>query len=219
MKKFISALLVLTMVLALASTAMAACDISKGWVKFTKNAYTYSAPKSSKKNVSAVKCGSVAECDKVCNNFARVIVSMSGDKRWFKASALKQVTDKEKQVFHVVWAKGGKDMSLVDIKKTKLLGLTGKVKVTGHTNLRKQPSLECKSQGVVESGKCLKLTGYVGRDDRGVIWYEVCYKGQKLWLSDNFAKLSNATIRKLRAELEKELEEIIQAYIEEILDI
>lgn len=219
MKKFVSALLVLAMVLALASTAMAACDISKGWVKFTRNAHTYSAPKNSKKNVSAVKCGSVAKCDKVCNSFARVIVSVSGDKRWFKASALKQVTKKKDQVFHVVWAKGGKDMSLVDMKKTKLIGLSGTVKVTGHTNLRKQPSLECKSQGVVESGKCLKLTGYVGMDDRGVVWYEVCYRGQKLWLSDNFAKLSNATINRLRAQLEKELEEMILAYLEEILDI
>lgn len=215
MKKFISALLVLTMVLALASTAMA---VGKGPVEFIRNAHTYSAPKNSKKNVSAVKAGSQALCDKICGSFARVIVSKSNDKRWFKKSALEQV-DEEDFNWNVVWAKGGKDMSLVDMKKTKLLGLSGKVKVTGHTNLRKQPSLECKSQGVVESGKCLKLTGYVGMDDRGVVWYEVCYRGQKLWLSDNFAKLPNATIKKLRAQLEKELEDMILAYINEILDI
>jgi hypothetical protein len=62
--------------------------------------------------------------------------------------------------------------------------LKGKyVKVSGHTNLRKSPSLHCASQGVVEKGKMLKLTGRTGFDDRHCLWFEVCYKGKKLWLS------------------------------------
>ena len=49
MKKAVSMLLVLTMVLALAGTAMAACKIEKGWVVFTKDANSYNAAKESKK--------------------------------------------------------------------------------------------------------------------------------------------------------------------------
>ena len=42
---------------------------------------------------------------------------------------------------------------------------------------------------VVEKGKLLKLTGRYGFDDRDVEWFEVCYKGKKLWVSTNFLKV------------------------------
>ena len=29
----------------------------------------------------------------------------------------------------------------------------------------------------------LKLSGRTGFDDRDCLWFEVCYKGKKLWLS------------------------------------
>ena len=183
MKKFVSVLLVLTMVLAVASAAVAACNIKAGmWVEFKKDSPAFTKAKSSKETNNVVAKGSRAKCDKVCGKYARLIVnSASNIKRWFKAADLKQASV---EMERVIWAKGGKGMS----SKTEISyvdkHLKGKyVKVSGHTNLRKSPSLHCASQGVVEKGKMLKLTGRTGFDDRHCLWFEVCYKGKKLWLS------------------------------------
>ncbi|MBQ3304243.1 MAG: hypothetical protein IJH03_06850, partial [Clostridia bacterium] len=70
-----------------------------------------------------------------------------------------------------------------------------------HTNLRKTPSLHLKSQGVVEKGKCLKLTGRFAADNRKVIWVEVKEKCQKYWSSLPFVNLSEDTVLLLYAEL------------------
>ncbi len=206
MKKLVSMLLVLTMVLALAGTAMAACNIEKGLVKFTKDANAYNAARESKKTNNVVRSGSIARCDRVCGDFARVIVNeKEGIKRWFKCSALKNVEEGE---LYVVWAKGGKDMSTPEGDIIKIPGIKGLyTKVTGHTNLRKGPGLQCKSQGVVEKCALLKLTGYIGRDDRlpeGYSqynnWVQVCHKGRRLWVSTDFLKMSrkgNAALLRL----------------------
>ena len=187
MKKFIAALLVLTMVLA--TTALAACDIKAGmYVEFKKDSAAYTAAKSSKKTASEVQKGSTAWCDKVCGKYARLIVNFAaGTTRWFKTADLKS-TDKE--YTRVVWAKGGKGMSTCD-KGT--IGYYAPIKgyyikVSGHTNLRKNPGMKCKSQGVVEKGDLLKLTGRFGFDDRYVEWFEVCKGGKKLWISMYFIK-------------------------------
>lgn len=193
MKKFVSMLLVLAMVLALTSTAMAACKFEKyDWVKFTKDANAYTAARVSKKTGSVVKAGSVAQIDKVCGDYVRLIVNYEAmTKRWFKSSALKVITIGCKT--NVIWAKGGKGMS-TSVSREWIDGIKGYyVKVTGHTNLRKTPGLECKSQGVVQKGALLKTTGYIGVDDRIDIpgaynWVQVCYKGKKLWVSKNFLK-------------------------------
>ena len=195
MKKFVSVLLVLTMVLALAGTAMAACKIEKGWVVFTKDANSYNAARASKKTNNVVQKGSIAWCDRVCGDYARLIVNEKEQtKRWFKCSALKNV---EEGVTYVVWAKGGRKMSESEDKITWIEGIKGLyVKVIGHTNLRKNPGLECKSQGVVEKCDLLKVTGYIGRDDRlhgysGMYnWIQVCKKGKKLWVDTSFVKMS-----------------------------
>ncbi len=199
MKKFVSMLLVLTMVLARAGSAMAACKVEKGWVEFTKDANAYNAARESKKTNNVVRKGSWAWCDRICGDFARVIVNeKEGIKRWFKCSALKNI---EEGYIYVVWAKGGKDMSTSEGGIDKIKGIKGlRVKVTGHTNLRKDPGMQCKSQGVVEKCALLKVTGYVGRDDRlhywnyeetGVFnWIQVCDKGRKLWVSANYVKQS-----------------------------
>jgi len=62
------------------------------------------------------------------------------------------------------------------------------VKVNSHTNLRKTPSLQGKSQGVVEKCTKLKLTGHRGIDDAEVSWLGVCYKGKKLFVCTEFLK-------------------------------
>jgi hypothetical protein len=189
MKKFLSMLLVLTMVLAIASGAMAACKFKKGdWVEFKCDSNAYNAAKSSKKTNNVVAKGSYAECDKVCGKYARLIVNVNADtKAWFKVDDLKETS---KFVTKVVWAKGGKGMSTeraIYPTDPVIKGLY--VKVSGHTNLRKAPGMKCASQGVVEKGKLLKLTGRYGFDDRDVEWFEVCYKGKKLWVSTNFLKV------------------------------
>jgi hypothetical protein len=195
MKKAVSMLLVLTMVLALAGTAMAACKIEKGWVVFTKDANAYNAARESKKTNNVVREGSMARCDKVCGNFARLIVNENEQtKRWFKCSALKNV---EEGFSYVVWSRGGKDMSASEGEIIKIKDIKGlRVKITGHTNLRKNPGMECKSQGVVEKCTLLKVTGYIGHDDRlhgyeeMYNWIQVCHKGRKLWVSTDFVKMS-----------------------------
>lgn len=193
MKKFVSILLVLTMVLALAGTAMASCKITEdSWVVFTKDANAYSAARASKKGNSVVQKGSVAWCDKVCGDYARVIVNVAENtKRWFKVSALEELKDVEGVETRVVWAKGGHGMS-TSVTYDKIAGIKGLyVKVSGHTNLRKDPGLEEKSQGVVEKCTLLKVTGKIGLDNRyqGTYnWIEI-YKGcKKLWVSANFVK-------------------------------
>ncbi len=184
MKKFVSVLLVLTMVLAVATTAVAACNIkARMWVEFKKDSPAFTAAKSSKETNNVVAKGSMALCDKICGKYARLIVNSASDiKRWFKVADLKEASVEGNE--RVIWAKGGKGMS----SKTTIYPvdkhLKGKyVKVSGHTNLRKSPSLHCASQGVVEKDKMLKLAGRTGFDDRHVLWFEVCTKGKKLWLS------------------------------------
>jgi hypothetical protein len=122
----------------------------------------------------------------VSGKFVKLRVNrVSKKEMWFKACDLK---DTKRVFINVVWAKGGKGMStksgaIIDFSEL-YKGLY--VKVSGHTNLRKTPSLHCKSQAVVEKCTLLKLTGRIGEDDRDVIWFEVCYKGKKLWISWNF---------------------------------
>ena len=194
MKKLISMLLVLVMVLALASTAMADCHLERyDWVKFTRDAHAYTAARDSKKTENVVKAGSVAQVERVCGDFVRLVVNVNAMTMcWFKCSALEKITTGVR-ISNVIWAKGGKGMS-TSVSIEKINGIKGYyVKVTGHTNLRKNPGLECKSQGVVEKCTLLKTTGYIGADNRIIIpgtynWVQVCYKGKKLWVSKNFLR-------------------------------
>jgi len=189
MKRFIAALLVLTMVMALAGTALASCDIKAGmWVEFKKDSAAYTEAKSGKKTASEVQKGSSAWCDKVCGKYARLIVNEAAETtRWFKVDDLKKASA-DRAFTHVVWAKGGKGMSTcikdTIIKEPAIKGFY--VKVSGHTNLRRNPGMKFSSRGVVEKGDLLKLTGYTGFDDRGAMWVQVCNKGEKVWLSAYF---------------------------------
>ena len=203
MKKFVSILLVLTMVLALAGTAMAASKITKNtWVFFEKDANAYTAARASKKGNSVVQKGSHAWCDRVCGDYARVIVNVvDNTKRWFKISDLKEYEEaSEYTQTYIVWAKGGHGMS-ESVDTTKVSGLKGLyVKVSGHTNLRKDAGLECKSQGVVEKCTLLKCTGKVGYDNRyqGIYnWIQVNHKCNKLWVSSYFVKTNHLGYVKL----------------------
>ena len=189
MKKFLSVLLVLTMVLAIAGSAMAGCKFEKNdWVKFKCDSNAYNAAKSSKKTNNVVAKGSVAQVKGVCGKYVKLRVNVASKiDKWFKACDLKDAAYYE-EFTQVVWAKGGKGMSTRNwdypiVPDENLKNLY--VKTSGHTNLRKTPSLHCKSQATLEKCVLLKLTGNIARDNRGYDWYEVCYKGKKLWLSEN----------------------------------
>ena len=199
MKRFIAAFLFMTMILTLSTAAMAATGIKADmWVEFKKDAHAYNAAKSSKKTNNEVKKGSWAYCDKVSGDFARLIVNETANtKRWFKKSALKPYAGEDDVYTKVIWAKGGRGMSSSIHKIYTDAALAGyKVKVTGHTNLRKDPGMKYKSRGVVEKGKELKLTGRFGYDDRYDIWYEVLKNNKKLWISENFvAKHSDGSLK------------------------
>ena len=179
----------MVMVLAVASVAMADSAIRKGMiVEFKRDSAAYMAARSSKKTNNVVKQGSRAECDKVCGSFARLIVNpASGIKRWFKTCDLKEATNTWTRVS---WARGGKGMSddVKDYQRFDSAFMGYYVKVTAHTNLRKTPSLHCKSQGVVEKCTLLKLNGYFGIDDVDILWLGVCYKGKNLFVCDSFVK-------------------------------
>ena len=59
MKKFLSMLLVLTMVLAVAGGAMAACKFKKGdWVEFKCDANAYNAAKAAESRLPSLGCSS-----------------------------------------------------------------------------------------------------------------------------------------------------------------
>ena len=188
MKKFVSMLLVLTMVLALCSTAFAA-SLAGNYVILKCDSNAYNSAKSSAKTKSVAAKGSIGICDKVCGKYARVTVNLAGTTTWFKKCDLKLA---EEETIAFKWVKGGKGMSQCmksTIGTNKAL-FKGKIKVMEHTNLRKNPGMKFKSQGVVEKCDMLKLTGRYGYDNRLVAWLEVCYKGRKLWVSTLCVKLT-----------------------------
>lgn len=190
MKKFVAMLLVLSMVLALAGTALAAPK----YVVLKKDSNAYTAPKESKKTKNVACAGSVAQLVCVRNGFVKVIVNpTSGKTVWFKKCNVAAI---EANGILVIWAKGGLGMSTC--RKSTIVpvhGLRGMMlKVTGHTNLRKNPGMKFKSQGVVEKCDRLKAAGRVGFDDRGVMWFEVCKSGKKLWVSSWFVEANQKLI-------------------------
>ncbi len=167
---------------------------------FKCDSAAYNAPKASKKTNNVVIKGSAAQVLCVRGKYVKLLVNrVANIEKWFKACDLKAA---DTDVILVIWAKGGKGMSF---KAGKILTdkrlLHGTVTVIGHTNLRKTPSLHKKSQGVVEKGKCLKLTGRFAADDRKVIWLEVKDKCQKYWISQPFTNLSDDTVLLLYAQV------------------
>lgn len=193
-KKAVAALLVLTMVLALAGTAMADGKLEGNMVEFKRDSAAYTDHKSGKQTKNVAQKGSWAMCEKVCGKYARLLVNAAGKGVycWFKTSDLKLYKGNYTWI-RVVWARGGRGMShyeegsvsdpLPALKHKKL-------KVIGHTHLRKHCGLDSKSRGVVRKGDRLKMTGRVGEDDRAIGWLEVWYKGKKRWISQYFVELT-----------------------------
>ena len=190
MKKMVAALLVMTMLLALASTAFAADSIKCGvYVKFRGGTHAYSDARDSKKTSNVVKACSVGKVKSVRGKFAKVIVNEAdGTTCWFRKCDLKVV---EADSVFVVWAKGGQDMSAKipnTCERFTIVNDAGKEAtklevIYCQTNLRKHHSLAGKTVATVKRGTRLAYKGYRGLDNRLVYFYKVCYKGKVCWVS------------------------------------
>lgn len=67
----------------------------------------------------------------------------------------------------------------------------GYVRVSGgDCNVRDYPSLGGKSIGVLYNGQEATCLGGQSVDDRGVVWYEISFKGRSGWVSSKYAKLN-----------------------------
>ena len=66
---------------------------------------------------------------------------------------------------------------------------SGKVRATGSTNVRSGPSLDYKSVGTMDSGDTAPYKGEKKKDDRGVYWYKISFKGKTAWVSSKYTDL------------------------------
>lgn len=194
MKRIVAALLVLTMIFGLSATAMAASKsfVKGDWVVLRRNATAYNAPKSSKATASVAEKGSVAKVVNQYGDFVKVKVTAQKTSKittYFRKSDLKRYNGESDPSILVYWIRGGRGMStsldwIIDYYPEMT-----KVKVTGHTNLRKTNGFELRSLGAVEKGDVLKYLGKMGYDDRGVGWLKVRKNGKTMWLSVHFASM------------------------------
>lgn len=210
-KKLIAALLVLTMIVALASTAVAACKIKVGdCVKFTKNTVAYKH-KDGKATSTVVRKGSYALVKAVCGDWVELYLDILDDSvtRWFKTDNLKVSTTGKKIgldtyfTIYVVYSEGGVG------KSTELMTFDDKdpvdeydyndvrisadcykhVKATSKVWLHKESSLK-KNYGVaLHKDEKVTYRRKWGYDTRFVMFYGVKYKGKCLWVSSEYSKL------------------------------
>lgn len=61
------------------------------------------------------------------------------------------------------------------------------VHITGNCNVRSGPSLDYRILGTASEGTTLKGTGTSRKDSRGVVWYQVTFKGETGWVSSKYA--------------------------------
>ena len=64
-----------------------------------------------------------------------------------------------------------------------------KIKATGDLNVRKSPSINARILGSIKCGATLEFLGEVKKDNRGVYWGKVRFKGAVGWVSSKYAKL------------------------------
>ena len=208
LKKFVAALLVLTMVLATGSVAFASSakftkkDVDNyTWLKFDGSLYAFDKPKFSSKTNIIVKKGSAALLLDVSKDgkWAELLLSLYTARnqtvtKWFRTDKLSIAgnSSTDYKYGRVIFASGGSDMSDEFLRLKKKIGqYTNKTVVTtGKVNLRKTASLKGKSLGIVKKGEKVKLTGIVGMDWFGVVFFQVNYKGKTYFVSGEYLKVN-----------------------------
>lgn len=63
------------------------------------------------------------------------------------------------------------------------------VRMTGSAHVRSGPGLDFDSIGTVGEGTSLTYKGETKKDDRGVAWYLISYRGDYGWVSSKYARL------------------------------
>ena len=64
-----------------------------------------------------------------------------------------------------------------------------RVQLTGSANVRSGPGLDYGAIGTVDEGTTLTWLGSTRKDERGVQWYNVSYRGESGWVSSRYARL------------------------------
>ena len=192
MKKFVAALLVLTMVLALCTTAFAYKEKEYfGVFQFKGSAWGYDKVTNQygkgRSNICLRK-GSIVYVEAQKGKWNKVWIpgriGKPGEYKWFNGDYMKELKDYTGGSVYI-YASGGSSRSEQqgDVIYTKSLkGL--KVKTSGKVNLRKTASLKGKSLGTVKKGKKVRLTGNWGYDTRGIWFFEVKANGKKGFISE-----------------------------------
>lgn len=183
MKKFLAALLVMSMVLALASTAFAYKDKKvEKFVLFKGSAYGYTKITNNighKKDFSNVvlRKGSIGKVIAEKGNWYKVEIPGKGGIYFNKDFTRKTAAEKEFLIYSTAGSRKGKgaeqDCSYVEA----IEGI--KIKTSGSTKLYKYGSLSSKVLKSLKKGKTVKLTGSIARDARLNTYFEVSY-GKKV---------------------------------------
>ena len=181
-KKILAAVLVLA--LAMSMVAALAATLKTDYVQFKGSAYGYEKA-GSKKTKFIVKKGSVGMNLGSKGDWTLVCLGEDANGKnhkdlWFASKYLKE-TDAESS--RIIYAAGGSGRSYMR-DYNYIPSLKGKkIKATGKCNIRKTASLYGKSLGVFKKDTKMTLTGDIGVDNRGVVWYGVKYSW-KLGKSD-----------------------------------
>ena len=201
LKKFVAALLVLTMVLAMTSVAFAykekALD-EDTFVKFKGNAWGF---KKVSNNIGRdkkviVRKGSVARAVAVKGDWYKIAIPKrnkitKNDYFWFNkkyAKIDKSATEEDPLIIST----GGTNRSVVEegVFKTPSLAKM-KVKVTGTADMRKTPCLKDWSIGFARKGKTVTLTGKWGVDTLHNRYFQVKYGGKKGYIIGGYIRASD----------------------------
>ena len=216
MKKLVAALLVLTMVLALTGSAFAESICVGDYVKFTKNGYAYSEPKSYKKVSDPeviVRKGSTAyvvakKGDYVflqltpgyltedLGNTYEVATGLYAWGYWFKKGVLDTVKKDYHKTIAVTFSNGGNGKSKTVAKNIPDDGLTQltdyckkHVKATAKVWVHKTPSLSSSRGYALHKDDKVKYRRVYGMDTRGMIFWGIKYKGKCLYVSSAYSKV------------------------------
>ena len=198
LKKFIAALLVLSMLLAVSVSALAKAKIEEdAGAVFTGTAWGYKQAKLGTRSKIAICKDSLVQVSKVSKDgkWAKVLVDPDNDTLlWFQTKYLAHYSEvDEEDMKPIRFAAGGTDHSDEDDEAQEIKYKTSykkvQVKKGKRTNVRKTASLKGKTLGVVRSGQKIKYLGVRKMDLRGVFFYKVKYNGKTAWISSEYTKL------------------------------
>ena len=184
MKKFMAALLVMSMVLALASTAFAYTDKDADkYVLFKASAYGY------KKIYN--NCGHSKDFSNVVLRMGSIAHVVAEKGSWYKIEIPKKsgegveliyfnkkYTKKSptEDIFLIYSTAGSRRGNGAEITSNIVDAIKGiKIKTSGSTKLYKEGSMKSKAVLSLKKGKTVKLTGGIARDVRLNTYFEVKY--------------------------------------------